>query len=497
MINLADLRAKDLEKFRALCLKAFKRLGYSVWLSEKLNGKASASSILLKNDERSLVQCSQDKGLVDISLIKDFCQDLKKKGIESGFFITTGVVRLADRAYLSSEPVDFIDAKKLPLFLETIFGEDGLKKEVSRGFERREFPRIDLRGIGEDKILWQANTFYGTTSPIKGEIADISSGGIGFESLDEIPVSSLLKLELFLYGSRQAVKSVARLIWEKPRGDSLAHNFGLSFFLIGDKDKERISDFIKSQLPPEPLDFTKSSLESNGASPEFLLKLLVEKNIIGKMVSGLHDRKSREVRRMSEVDIKKAENSIKRFFKKVVLKKCKILDLYKTATGWEALAKKIDDWFEKRGYREVYEKTIYLVRLDDKFKVLSYSKVAGNYIPKSGDLIVSPPIGTDKIREIVKEVAKEISGGNGSNIDQDTLKKIAAEAVDELEKRRKGENLWKKEDEEVAIKESYMSPLRELKIERNFGRIGKVKRGKKDIESQVDSLRGVKKGKHR
>jgi len=491
MISLTDLRAKDLDGFQQLLLRAFKRLGYSVWLSEKLDGK-TARSILLKGEERCLVQCSQEKGLVDKFLIEDFCRDREKKGIESGFFITTGAITLSDRTYLSSEPVDFIDASQLPTFLKTIFGEDGLKKEVT-SVERREFPRVDLRGLEGDKVLWRVNTFYGMSSPIKGELADISSGGIGFESPDEISPSSLLRLELFLYGSREAIKSVAKIVWEKPRTDSLVHNFGLSFFLISDKDKERISDFIVSQLSRESRE-TRNGLESE---PEFLSRLLIKENIIGRTIPDVDDQKNRETRRMDEVDIKKCEASVKRFFKKMFSEKCKILEVSKTATGWEILAKKIDGWFKKKGYREVYEKVIYVVKLDDKFKVLSYSKVGSDCVPKNNDLITSQSVNADKIREIVKEVAKEISGGSESNIDQDILRKIAAETVDEMEKRKGEEVLQKKKGEEIEIKESYISPLKSLKLERSFNRIGTVRKSKKDIKSQVDSLMGVKKGRAR
>ena len=205
-ISLANLRMMDAARFRELIGKAFKRLGYSVWLSERFQPEADSPpqagqaplteinetrySVLLKNEERALIQCSQGKGLVDISLIKDFCQDLKKERIESGFFVTTGMITLLDRTYLCDKPIDCIGAKELLPFLKTIFGEISLRKEIKQIFERRKSPRLDLQRLKE-KILWQVNTLYGTPLQVKGAITNIGCGGIGFESVEKILICIL------------------------------------------------------------------------------------------------------------------------------------------------------------------------------------------------------------------------------------------------------------------------------------------------------------------
>jgi len=593
-IRLADLRMMDLPRFQKLVLRGVRRLGYSVWLSGKFPLEAysplvrekAGYSILLKNKEHCLIQCNQEKGLVDTSLIHDFDQALKKEGIESGFFVTTGIITLSDKTRFFDRPIEFIDAKKILPFLKTIFGEFGLKKEIKQILERRKFSRFDTQRLGKE-ILWQVDTLHGASlqvnpirnnsagqdvpsaarisNGVKGKITDISRGGIGLEMAEEIPSASLLRLKLSFPDGGETIKVISKVVWQtpldnkpqkitdiqgsrpyltgqEPKRSFLGYSLGLSFFLVSDKNKEQISNFLQSRIYPS----AQGSLESgfpvsdstllqkegdaaspvetlNGGSQEFLLRLLVEKNIIGTAVSGpirslisdevgLDSRINRKIGRVEKMDFKKAEASTRRFFKKHFSKKCKVLEIHRVQTGWESLAKKIDDWYEKRGYRNVYEKSIYIVKLDDKFKVVSYSQTSNNHASKKSNLKATQPVGAGEVREIVKEIVKGASAGSENNsvegltqeagkasslseINADLVKKIAVEVAVQIEKTRKSQDLQKKEDEAIKIRETYVSPLEKVKLERNFERIGKVKKAKKGIKSQVKSLRGIKRTK--
>jgi len=500
-VSIADLKVMSSEKFQRLVLKAFNRLGYSVWLNEKKGAdKGITRSILLKDGERYLIYSGNAKDLVDMSLIRNFSRDLEKENIESGSFITTDLITLEGRTYFQERELNFIDADKLLLFFKVIFGETGIKEEVNRVFERRKSLRIDQRMLWEDKVVQRASTLYGADLRVKG-IGNIAREGISFTVADKISNSSLLKLELSLPAETDIIKTMVKVIWQNQEANSLDHKLGCMFFLIGDKDKERIFNFIESRSFLESFQSASKIPENRndfGLTPKILLKSLVERKIFG-------EKKDNPIRRIREVDIKKAEAAVKSFFKKMFSEKCKILEVNKTSEGWEALAMKIDSWFEKQGYRDVYEKTAYVVRLDNKFKVLSYSKRGEDSASKTAN-----SLDADKVREIVKGVMEEVSDNTARSAEKiaqevtkaisipegtrDILKKALLEAVSEVEQ-RKTSLFQKKEEEEIKIKEDYISPLKKIKVERSFKRIGKVKQSKKKIKNQIKSLQGIKKKK--
>lgn len=113
--------------------------------------------------------------------------------------------------------------------------------------DRRKFPRIDERWeISYKKI----DTEDFKNNPVMSLTVNISGGGICFESEEEIPIGTIIALELNSDDFPTSIIALAKSIWCKKKIISSKYDVGAEFWWIGWKDndaQEALAEYIRKR----------------------------------------------------------------------------------------------------------------------------------------------------------------------------------------------------------------------------------------------------------
>ncbi|HDZ76489.1 MAG TPA: PilZ domain-containing protein [Candidatus Omnitrophica bacterium] len=113
--------------------------------------------------------------------------------------------------------------------------------------EKRKFPRLFASVIIDYSII---NTDF--PGSIKGEIKNISAGGICMVFYEDISEGAELMMKFYLPDNSSPVIAKSKVVWKEKfeiSGDSIKRfNAGIEFTEIKDSDREKISKYIFKAL---------------------------------------------------------------------------------------------------------------------------------------------------------------------------------------------------------------------------------------------------------
>jgi c-di-GMP-binding flagellar brake protein YcgR len=109
------------------------------------------------------------------------------------------------------------------------------------GPERRKYKRLKVFHLSVPIVL-KANT-EGLSIP--GILLDISAGGIGILTFKEIPVNTVVNLQINLHYIKTDIIK-AKVVWIKQLDKT--YRAGLQFIEISKKDFEQISNYVDQHL---------------------------------------------------------------------------------------------------------------------------------------------------------------------------------------------------------------------------------------------------------
>ena len=112
------------------------------------------------------------------------------------------------------------------------------------GMDRRKF----LRANGYIKVAYtilstEVEEVY--QDQIDSIVNNISVSGIAFEAADELPVASLLKMDICLPLVEKPIQAFGKVIWQKKNDDT--YNTGVAFFWIVEEDRQAIKKYIRTK----------------------------------------------------------------------------------------------------------------------------------------------------------------------------------------------------------------------------------------------------------
>ena len=112
--------------------------------------------------------------------------------------------------------------------------------------DKRKFPRLDEKWKINYRVLEKEEFFK---DPIRQFTMNISSGGLCFETEEEIVPDTMLALELESDISPSAILAISKVIWCKKAG--LGYEIGAEFWWIGwqnDDAQKAVANYIASAL---------------------------------------------------------------------------------------------------------------------------------------------------------------------------------------------------------------------------------------------------------
>lgn len=115
--------------------------------------------------------------------------------------------------------------------------------------ERRRFPRLSLNVEVEYKILEQIEPEFVIT-----ETKNLSAGGIRIILLEKVNIGTLLELKFLIPDLNKILSAIGKVVWieEFIVGDiktGKAYDAGIEFINISKEDREKIKQYVISQLP--------------------------------------------------------------------------------------------------------------------------------------------------------------------------------------------------------------------------------------------------------
>lgn len=116
--------------------------------------------------------------------------------------------------------------------------------------EQRNFPRVS-RSCDVSFRHVNREAFEGKTQPEAGTMRNISGGGICFYNPEQIPVGSMLALEVALPEFPDTVISMGKVCWCRPSSGDHGYDIGVEFWWIGWKDEaaqQKLRSFITTAL---------------------------------------------------------------------------------------------------------------------------------------------------------------------------------------------------------------------------------------------------------
>lgn len=80
-------------------------------------------------------------------------------------------------------------------------------------------------------------------------VGDISGSGVGISTVENIPLGSVLKLDLTLPSEKKPIKTNAEVVWVEPA--KRQYRIGLRFSKMSDVDREKLEAYIHSRVATE------------------------------------------------------------------------------------------------------------------------------------------------------------------------------------------------------------------------------------------------------
>jgi hypothetical protein len=114
-------------------------------------------------------------------------------------------------------------------------------------FKKRKFPRVDQ---GWNLKYRKLENTVDQKSPLSSLAINVSGGGICFTARSEVPVGTLLALEIESPDLEMPVIAMARTAWCKKRRMGDMYDVGCEFYWVGWKDdsaQKSLADYIKRQ----------------------------------------------------------------------------------------------------------------------------------------------------------------------------------------------------------------------------------------------------------
>lgn len=109
------------------------------------------------------------------------------------------------------------------------------------GPERRKYKRLKVLNLSVPIVL--KTNIEGLSIP--GILLDISAGGIGILTFKEIPVNTVVNLQINLHYIKTDIIK-AKVVWIKQL--DITYKAGLQFIEISKKDFEQISNYVEQHL---------------------------------------------------------------------------------------------------------------------------------------------------------------------------------------------------------------------------------------------------------
>jgi c-di-GMP-binding flagellar brake protein YcgR len=109
------------------------------------------------------------------------------------------------------------------------------------GPERRKYKRLKVLNLSVPIVL--KTNIEGLSIP--GILLDISAGGIGILTFKEIPVNTVVNLQINLHYIKTDIIK-AKVVWIKQL--DITYKAGLQFIEISKKDFEQISNYVDQHL---------------------------------------------------------------------------------------------------------------------------------------------------------------------------------------------------------------------------------------------------------
>lgn len=108
--------------------------------------------------------------------------------------------------------------------------------------DRRRFPRLNVTVDIQYRLLPEA-VAYAT-----GATSNISAGGICIILYEEVPVGSVLELNIYLPDGQPIIKAKGRIVWIKPfdvaRDQKERFDAGVEFIDLNENDESRIAKYV-------------------------------------------------------------------------------------------------------------------------------------------------------------------------------------------------------------------------------------------------------------
>ncbi len=235
-VELKNRIAQDLSLASPEELRVFKGVGCERCNFTGYLGRTGIYEILLMDEviRDLVVERAQTEQIKKVAVQRGM-NTLRQDGwykVMQGITTPSEVMRV-----VSSEDRKFLYAEKSPL------------KESSIFLEQRAFKRLDARIrilyriIKSKEELTKKGYLWDKFSTTK----NISAGGVAFIAPEEIPIGSILEVNMELPDGKDPIVCLAKVVWVKPTEEVDRYEIGICFLDLTGSERTRINYFVREE----------------------------------------------------------------------------------------------------------------------------------------------------------------------------------------------------------------------------------------------------------